>query len=265
MQWKMTMTTANTKLNVLVACESSGTVRDAFRKLGHNAWSCDLLPCDTDSRFHIQGDALRVAANSYDRRRPGVVPPWDLIIAHPPCTYLCNSGVRWLYEWLPAAPGQGRASASRARPVQGVHLSSASPYQPVEFQFRNEARWKAMRDGADFFAKLLLFGIQNGIPIAVENPIMHRYAKQRILQAGVSETQATQLIQPYQFGHPESKATCLWLRGLPKLAATDVVLPTKGSAMWKLPPSKDRWKLRSKTYQGIADAMASQWSAHLCR
>ncbi len=229
----MTLPTANTKLNVLVACESSGTVRDAFRKLGHNAWSCDLLPCDADPRFHIEGDVMKVLHNervkgtdSQGRTETGRFAPgwkWDLIIAHPPCTYLCNSGVRWLWESV--------------RPSR-----------------KNEHRWHQMRVAANFFLALRNANIPH---VAVENPIMHRYAK----ACGIP--QQTQIVQPYEHGHPESKATCLWLRGLPNLTPTRIVHPSKGSAMWKLPPSADRWKLRSKTYQGIADAMASQWSAYL--
>ncbi|MEO7099121.1 MAG: hypothetical protein ABI162_07145 [Luteolibacter sp.] len=241
------MTTANTKRkNVLVACESSGTVRDAFRKLGHNAWSCDLLPTDADPAYHIQGDALEVARTSkacWDTGNMGW--KWDLIIAHPPCTYLANSGVRWLY---------GR---------QG--FKAYSPRHPdarANGHVLNRARWAAMREGATFFAKLLCFGVNNGIPIAVENPIMHCHAKEHLRHCGVLETKQTQVIQPWMFGHPETKATCLWLRGLPKLAPTKIVPPVNGSTMWKLPPSKDRWKIRSKTYSGIAAAMAQQWGGN---
>jgi hypothetical protein len=195
-------------MRVLVACEYSGKVRRAFRKRGHDAWSCDLLPADDGSEYHYQGDVMDIINDG-----------WDLLIGHPPCTYLCNSGVSWLHK--------------------------------------QEGRWDKMRDGAEFF-KLLW---ESDIPrIALENPIMHKYAKEII------GTNQTQLVQPWMFGHAESKATCLWLKGLNPLIETNNVkekwkaLPKKeAQRLHMLPPSKDRWKLRSETYQGIADAMAEQW------
>ena len=195
-------------MRVLVACEYSGKVRRAFRKRGHDAWSCDLLPADDGSEYHYQGDVMDIINDG-----------WDLLIGHPPCTYLCNSGVSWLHK--------------------------------------QEGRWDRMRDGAEFF-KLLW---ESNIPrIALENPIMHKYAKEII------GTNQTQLVQPWMFGHAESKATCLWLKGLNPLIETNNVkekwkmLPKKeAQRLHMLPPSKDRWKLRSETYQGIADAMAEQW------
>jgi hypothetical protein len=195
-------------MRVLVACEYSGKVREAFRSKGHDAWSCDLLPADDGSEHHIQGDVLEILNDG-----------WDLLIGHPPCTYLCNSGVSWLHK-IPE-------------------------------------RWDQMREGAEFFKALW----DSDIPkIAIENPIMHKYAKEII------GSNQTQLIQPYQFGHPESKATCLWLKGLDPLVETDNVkevwksLPKKeAQRLHMLPPSADRWKLRSETYQGTADAMAEQW------
>ena len=195
-------------MRVLVACEYSGKVRRAFRKRGHDAWSCDLLPADDGSQYHHQGDVMDIIPEG-----------WDLMIGHPPCTYLCNSGVSWLYK--------------------------------------QEGRWDKMRDGAEFF-KLLW---ESDIPkIAIENPIMHKYAKEII---GIDQTQ---IIQPWMFGHAESKATCLWLKGLEQLTETNNVkeewksLPKKqAQRLHMLPPSKDRWKLRSETFQGIADAMAEQW------
>lgn len=196
-------------MRVLVACEYSGRVREAFRKLGHDAWSCDLLPSDDNSPYHIQGDVLEQLDKG-----------WDLMIAHPPCTYLANSGVSWLYK--------------------------------------QEGRWQNMKEGAEFFKLLLDAPIPK---IAVENPIMHKYAVEII---GRRQDQS---IQPYEFGHLERKATCLWLKNLPKLEPTNNVkeemlkLPKNiQQRLHYLPPSKDRWKLRSTTYQGIADAMAAQWS-----
>lgn len=186
-------------MKVLVACEYSGTVRDAFIKAGHEAMSCDLLPTDKEGP-HYQGNVFDIIDDN-----------WDLMIAHPPCTYLTNSGVRWLYT--------------------------------------NQLRWKDLIDGAVFFRRLLKANIPK---IAIENPIMHKYAKDII---GVDQAQT---IQPWQFGHGETKGTCLWLKNLPLLKPTDIVDGRIGR-IHSLPPSEDRWKLRSITYQGIADAMAAQW------
>jgi len=195
-------------MRVLVACEYSGTVRDAFIARGHDAMSCDLLPTDTPGP-HYQGDVLDVLGDG-----------WDLMIAHPPCTYLTNSGVVWLH--------------------------------------RDSGRWAHLDEAAAFFRLLLEADIPK---ICVENPIMHKYGKERI--GGVKQSQ---VVQPWMFGHLEQKATCLWLKQLPNLVPTDNVrsdmlkLPTRErQRLHYLPPSKDRWKLRSTTYQGIADAMAEQW------
>ncbi len=151
-------------MKVLVACEFSGIVREAFKKKGHDAWSCDILPTEIEGN-HIQGDVLNILDDG-----------WDLMVAHPPCTYLCNSGVCWLYE----------------RGTKNKNLD----------------RWDKMREEAMFFKKLLDCDIPKK---AIENPIMHKYSKEII-----GENQ-TQIIQPWQFGHGETKATCLWLKGLPKL------------------------------------------------
>lgn len=197
-------------MRVLVACEYSGRVREAFRKLGHDAWSCDLLPADDNSPHHYQGDVFDIIDQG-----------WDLMIAHPPCTYLTNAGVSWLY--------------------------------------RKEGRWDDMKEGAEFFRRLLEAPIDK---IAVENPIMHKYAVEIIGR------RQDQVIQPWMFGHMEQKATCLWLKGLPELKPTNSVKeemlkldPKVRQRLHYLPPSKDRWKIRSETYQGIADAFATQWSA----
>jgi hypothetical protein len=198
----------NKPLRVLVACEYSGTVRDAFIKAGHIAMSCDLLHTQRNGP-HYQGDVFDVIGDG-----------WDLMIGHPPCTYLANSGV--------------------------CHLHT------------DPDRWKQLDEGAAFFKRLY----ESGIPkIAIENPIMHKYAKSRI---GCGKQ--TQVVQPWMFGHTEKKATCLWLKGLPPLVETNNVkaamelLPiNQQQRLHYLPPSPDRWKLRSTTYQGIADAMAEQW------
>jgi len=195
-------------MKILIACEFSGKVRDAFRARGHEAYSCDLLPTDTNPLYHLQGDVL-----NYIHRG------WDLMIAHPPCTYLSNSGVCWLHK--------------------------------------HPNRWGLMAEAAEFFKSLLNAPINK---IAIENPIQHGYAKQII---GRSHAQ---VIQPWMFGHTEKKATCLWLKNLPPLMPTNNVkeemelLPkNQQQRLHYLPPSPDRWKIRSTTFQGIADAMAEQW------
>lgn len=198
-------------MRVLVACESSGRVREAFRSLGHDAWSCDLLPSDDGSRHHYQRDVREVAGLG-----------WDMMIAHPPCTYLCNSGIHW-NKRVP-----GRAELTR---------------EALSF-----VRWM----------------MELPIPRkAIENPL------------GIISTHIRppdQVIQPYQFGDDASKATCLWLDGLPMLRPTRLVPPRMvgGLPRWanqtdsgqnKLPQTADRWKLRSETYPGIAQAMAAQWGS----
>jgi len=200
-------------MNILIGCEYSGRTREAFRKLGHNVISCDLLPSEDNSPFHYQGDVFELIKS----KGKGY---FDLAIFHPPCTYLTNSGVRWLYN------------ADKSL---------------------NEERWEKMREGAEFFKKLLEVDIPK---IVIENPIMHSHAKKII---GVDQSQ---VIQPWMFGHGETKATCLWLRGLPLLKPTNIV-EGREQKMWKLSPSPTRWKERSRTYQGISDALAEQYSVLL--
>lgn len=181
-------------MRILIACEYSGRVREAFRKLGHDAWSCDLLPSDDNSPYHIQGDVLYVLNDG-----------WDLMIAHPPCTHLAVSGARWFKD-------------KQAEQLEALEFVRTLLDAPIE-------------------------------RIALENPVSIISTKIR---------KPDQIIQPWMFGHGETKATCLWLKNLPKLKPTNIVSGREGR-MWKLPPSKDRWKLRSETYQGVADAMAAQW------
>jgi len=209
----------STALRVLVACEFSGTVRRAFAALGHDAWSCDLLPAEDRSNHHIVGDVRDILDDG-----------WDLLmVAHPPCTRLCNSGVRWL-----SVPPPGRTLD----------------------QMQQE-----LRDGADLFSACWNAPIER---IAVENPVMHRHAKALIR----NYQEPAQSIQPYEFGHAETKRTCLWLKGLPPLRPTtpDIRLPSDPSErrLWsrvhRAPPSPDRWKERSRFFSGIAEAMASQWT-----
>ena len=186
-------------MNVLVACESSGTVREAFRRRGHSAWSCDLLPADDGSVYHHQGDALDCISRG-----------WDLVIAHPPCTHIAVSGSRWFT--------QKRADGRQQEAIQ-------------------------------FFMDVVAHCDEYAAAWAVENPVCIMSTQYR---------KPDQIIQPWQFGHGETKATCLWLRGLPRLSPTNIV-EGREQRCWKLPPSKDRWKIRSKTYEGIANAMAEQW------
>jgi site-specific DNA-cytosine methylase len=195
-------------MRVLVACEFSATVRDAFRARGHDAWSCDLLPCEGDPAWHYQGDVADVLDDG-----------WDLMIAHPPCTHLAVSGARW---------------------------------------FKDKG---AEQERALMFVRGLL---DADIPrIALENPVS-------IISSRIRKPD--QVIQPWQYGHDASKTTCLWLKRLPPLRPTAHVAPRMidGRPRWanqtnsgqnKLAPSADRWALRSKTYQGIADAMAEQWGS----
>lgn len=195
-------------LRVLVACEYSGTVRRAFAALGHDAWSCDLLPADDRSNKHIIGDAREILRDG-----------WDLLMAHPPCTRLCNSGVRWL-----------------TKPPRGKTLPQM---------------WEELREGAAVFSDFWNAPIER---ICVENPVMHRHAKELI----ANYVQPAQSIQPWQFGHGETKRTCFWLKNLQPLSPTDIV-KGREQRVFRLPPSPDRWKERSRFYPGIAAAMAAQW------
>ena len=214
------------QLNVLIACEFSGTVRNAFRKLGHNAFSCDLEPSDDDSPYHYRGD-VRNVINAYQ---------WDLLIAHPPCTYLTLAGNRW--------------------------------FKP-EYAERFPTRIQDRQDGVDFFMELMNADIPH---ICVENPI------------GVMSSlfrKPEQIIQPWQFGDPFQKSTCLWLKDLPQLQHTNVVGKgeffewtdkktgkVKRQAQWYMDALKgkssyERQKIRNKTFQGIADAIADQYSQYI--
>lgn len=186
-------------MRVLVACEYSGTVRDAFSALGHDAMSCDLLPTESPGN-HYQGDVRDVLDF-----------PWDLMIAHPPCTHLSVSGARHFVEK------------------------------------RKDGR---QQSAVGFFMMLARAPIPR---IAIENPVCVMSSMYR---------KPDQVIQPWQFGHGETKATCLWLKGLAKLNPTNVVVGRE-QRIHKMPPSADRWKLRSTTYAGIARAMADQWGGNI--
>ena len=196
------------RLRVLVGCEYSGTVRDAFIRLGHDAMSCDLLPTDATGP-HYTGDVSDLLTQQ-----------WDMLIAFPPCTYLCSSGMHWT--------------------VRGLR-------DP-----------KLTEDALDFVRLLLGANVKH---IALENPV-------GCISSRIRKPDC--VVHPWEHGHAESKTTCLWLKNLPPLIPTNL-LPLPPSGRWtnqtpsgqnKLGPSKDRWKLRSATYKGIAEAMAAQWSAY---
>lgn len=194
-------------MKILIACEESQAVCKAFRAKGHEAYSCDILPCSGGHpEWHIQGDAVAVAYGEH----------WDMMIAHPPCTYLSNAGARFLYP-------------------KGV---------------LNEERYNKGIEAKAFFLNLLNAPIEK---ICVENPI----------QSKVFDIQKyTQTIEPYYFGHPFKKKTCLWLKNLPLLKATNLLekpQSTKVAGNWFNKGGKERQKNRSKTFQGIANAMAEQW------
>lgn len=217
------------RLLILVACEESQSVAMAFRALGHEAYSCDLEECSGGHpEYHIKGDAIKAL---YSRK-------WDLVIAHPPCTFLANSGVRWLVS---------RKERSGFEWHDGIKL------------YIDYKRYEAVLQGAAFFNKFVLYG-KLGNAIVIENPIQHKYAKELI------NATHTQIIQPWQFGHLQTKATCLWLFNVDKLMETKNVyaemmaLPyAQRSEIHYASPGPERAKLRSKTYTGIADAMADQW------
>lgn len=180
-------------MKVLVSCEYSGTVRDAFIRAGHDAMSCDILPTDSNGP-HYQGDVRDILGDG-----------WDLMIAHPPCTHLAVSGARWFKDKV----------TEQAEALDFVRLLMAAPIERI----------------------------------AIENPISIISSKIR---------KPDQIIQPWQYGHGETKATCLWLKNLPKLTPTNIV-DGRDNRIHRMPPSPDRWKLRSTTYTGIAQAMADQW------
>lgn len=186
-------------MNVLVACEYSGRVRKAFRELGHNAWSCDLLPSEDNSEYHIEADCFEVLE----------LGKFDLLIAHPPCTHLAVSGAR---------------------------------------HFAKKRESGVQQEAIDFFMRLANADVPK---ICIENPVCIMSSHWR---------KPDQTIQPWQFGHGEVKATCLWLKGLPKLVPTNIV-EGREPRVHRMAPGPDRWKDRSRTFEGIAAAMASQWGS----
>lgn len=210
---------APVSMRILVGCETSGVVRRAFAAYGHDVWSVDLLPAEDRSNRHIIGDV-----------RDHLDEGWDLLaVMHPPCTRLCNSGVRWLHR---APPGRSR-----------------------------EDMWAELEAGAALFSACWNAPIPR---VCVENPVMHRHARERI-----ANWQKPQTVQPWWFGDRAFKATGLYLRGLPPLVATNRLTPPKAgtddhkawSQVHRASPGANRWRERSRTYEGIAQAMAAQWTA----
>lgn len=180
-------------MKILIACEYSGTVREAFSRLGHDAWSCDILETEIPGN-HLQCDVREILGDG-----------WDMMIAHPPCTHLAVSGARWFKD----------KKVEQAEALEFVRLLLNAPIQRI----------------------------------ALENPIS-------IISSHIRKPD--QIIQPWQFGHGETKATCLWLQNLPKLQPTNIV-EGREQRIWKMPPGENRWKERSRTFEGIAQAMANQW------
>lgn len=180
-------------MKILIACEYSGTVREAFSKLGHDAWSCDILETEIPGN-HLQCDVREILGDG-----------WDMMIAHPPCTHLAVSGARWFKD----------KKVEQAEALEFVRLLLNAPIERI----------------------------------ALENPIS-------IISSHIRKPD--QIIQPWQFGHGETKATCLWLQNLPKLQPTNIV-EGREQRIWKMPPGENRWKERSRTFEGIAQAMANQW------
>ena len=209
-------------MKILIGCETSGVVRNAFLDKGYDTWSCDILPADDQTNRHIQDDIRNVLE----------MEAWDLLmVAHPPCTRLCNSGVRWLH-----VPPQGKTK---------------------------EEMWEDLDEGAALFSDLWNADVPR---IAIENPIMHKHAKARIHNF----EPFTQSVQPYEFAESVesednvSKRTCLWLKNLPSLVKTgSLTKETARHDIHNASPGPDRWKIRSKFHKGLADAMANQWGSAL--
>lgn len=215
-------------MKVLIACEFSGIVRRAFEEEGHDAWSCDLLPAEDGSNRHITGDVRSIINDGWDM----------LIVAHPPCTRLCNSGVRWL-----STPPPGRTA---------------------------EEMWRELAEGAALFSDLWNAAVPR---VACENPVMHKHARALIR----NYADPAQSVQPWQFGDWETKRTCLWLRGLPPLRPIHRTLASARAALGlddkevptarvhRMPPGPERARERSRFFPGIARAMAQQWGREIER
>ncbi|MDR5655008.1 hypothetical protein [Ruixingdingia sedimenti] len=224
-------------MRILIGCETSGVMRRAFAARGHDVWSCDLLPAEDGSNRHIRGDV-----------RDHLGDGWDLlVVAHPPCTRLCNSGVRWLKE-----------PSKKLPPTYPDHEREA--FARMSRDERLAFLWFDLERGVDLFAACWRAPIPR---VAVENPIMNPYATVRL----PADLPKPQIVQPWWFGEPFFKATGFYLRGLPPLAPTCRLTPPRPgteehkrwSAVHRAPPGPDRWRFRSRTFAGVADACADQW------
>ncbi|WP_143540362.1 hypothetical protein [Rhodovulum sulfidophilum] len=224
-------------LRILIGCETSGVMRRAFAARGHDVWSCDLLPAEDRSNRHMICDIREVLHLG-----------WDLLaVMHPPCTRLCNSGVRWLHVPPTNAPAEARPDERAAWP-------------DLPEDTRRAIMWRLLDEGAALFSACWRAPIPR---VAVENPVMHRHGRARL----PADLPKPQIVQPWWFGEPVFKATGLYLRGLSPLSATNRLTPPapgtethkRWSAVHRAPPGPDRWKIRSRTFEGLAAAAADQW------
>lgn len=228
-------------LKVLVGCEQSGVVRDAFNALGHDAWSCDLLPAETATNRHIIGDVREIMR--WDE--------WDIMtVMHPPCTRLTNSGARWL-------------TAPAKNPIADLTDDERQAWALMTDDEKLELTWRKLDEGAALFSDVWNTDIPH---VAIENPVMHKHAKAKIH----NYEPFAQSVHPWHFGTDEAgfdnqkKRTCLWLRNLPPLVHTGTLDGTTARAdCHNASPGPDRWKIRSKFFPGMAAAMASQWSEYV--
>ena len=229
-------------LRILIGCETSGVMRRAFAARGHDVWSCDVMPAEDGSNRHIRGDLRQHLAEG-----------WDLLcVMHPPCTRLCNSGVRWLTEPPKNPPGDATAAERAAWPVMGRDARLA-------------VMWRLLGEGADLFAACWAAPVAR---VAVENPVMHKHAR-ALMPADLPRPQ---IVQPWWFGEPYFKATGFYLRQLPPLRATNRLTPPRKateperhkawSAIHRASPGPDRARFRSRTFAGVAEACADQWGGH---
>lgn len=227
-------------LRVLIGCETSGVMRRAFAARGHDAWSCDLLPAEDGSNRHIRGDVREHLSDGWDL----------LIVAHPPCTRLCNSGVRWLHE-PPKNPPSEASAAERAA------------WPSLDRDARLSIMWRLLDEAAALFTACWTAPVDR---IAVENPVMNPHGRKRL----PADLPKPQIVQPWHFGEPYFKATGFYLKGLPALVPTRRLEPPKPgtpehkawSAVHRASPGPERWKFRSRTFEGVADACADMWGGY---
>jgi hypothetical protein len=230
-------------LRILVGCETSGVMRRAFAARGHDVWSCDLLPAEDGSNRHIRCDVRELLLERWDM----------LVVAHPPCTRLCNSGVRWLHEPPKNPPNETTQREKHA-------------WSRLDRDERLAIMWRLLDEAAALFSACWTAEVPR---VAIENPVMNPHGRSR-LPAGLPKPQ---IVQPWWFGEPFFKATGFYLRGLPQLAPTNRLVPPKPgseqhkawSAVHRASPGPDRWRIRSRTFYGVADACADQWGGHASR